>query len=103
MKRIIATALLAALPFAVQADDDIQAAMEICSSYEDLAENIMSARQNGVGMSEMMAIADGDSVAIAMVTDAFNQPSYSTDSVQQSVIRDFADEVASECYRVLLK
>lgn len=102
MKCIIATALLTALPFAAQADEP--GVQETCAKYESFAETVMTSRQNGASMSDMMAVVADDSQLLKnIVMESFQHPRYSTERVQQRTIRDYANLVAAECYEALGK
>lgn len=71
-----------------------------CQSAERLATVIMEARQNGVPMSGLMEIAGDNGLVQEMVLEAYRTPSYTTHSVQQRVIRDFADKYYRICVEV---
>lgn len=69
-----------------------------CKSISKLAESIMSARQNGVPMSEAMDISS-DTLVRALVEDAYKKPALSTPEFKQKLIRDFADSAYSICWK----
>lgn len=99
MKRIILTALLAALPFAAQAEQP--KAAELCPDIESFASTVMSTRQSGASMSDMMAAANGNEMLQKIVSKAFETPRFTTESVSRRATEDFANKIAAECYREL--
>lgn len=99
MKRIILTALLAAMPFAAQAEQP--KAAELCPDIESFASTAMSTRQSGASMSEMMEAASDNEVLQKIVGRAFDTPRFRTESVKQRAIEDFANKIAAQCYREL--
>lgn len=74
-----------------------------CTLVSELAETIMTARQNGVAMARMLEIADGNTLTEGLVMEAYDHPSYSTESVQQRTIRNFADRQMNACMKALRK
>lgn len=96
MKKLILCAALA-LPFAAVAEDT-------CSMVASMARTVMSARQNGVEMEKMMAVArksDGPvgKITEALVVDAFAVPRWQTPANKQRAIEDFGNDNAAMCYR----
>lgn len=73
-----------------------------CKSISKLAESIMSARQNGVPMSDAMEISS-DTLVRALVEDAYKKPALNTPEYQQKYIRDFADSAYSICWKTMNK
>tara|TARA_Y100000768_G_C23933923_1_gene661608 strand:+ start:464 stop:784 length:321 start_codon:yes stop_codon:yes gene_type:complete len=79
-------------------------AMNLCSSFRDMAETIMTNRQNNLSMSGMMEIAmeQDDSVkdiAMTIIVEAFEQPAYSSESNKQNAVAEFSNNVYLECYK----
>lgn len=82
-----------------------QSSNDHCSSIEGLARTVMEARQRGVSMSQIMQLIqqtnpDAATLALArrMVTDAFNEPRYSTREYQQRAATDYGNTWAAVCY-----
>lgn len=74
-----------------------------CVEFGDLAENIMTARQNNLPMSQLMAIADdagpeGAELMRAVVIYAYQQPIFSTDRFKREAIATFRNEAELACY-----
>lgn len=73
------------------------ASMSMCVAIEELAENVMSARQAGVPASKIVELAEGIPVAEEMVRDSYREPRYSTPSVRNEAIREFANYWFMSC------
>lgn len=75
-----------------------------CAMLGEMGGKIMSIRQMGGNMSDLMgplmALDKGPErdIAIAMVKDAYAQPRYSTSDFQRQAINDFRNGVESLCY-----
>ena len=100
MKPLISVVLSLSLSFAAVP----AMAEDTCELLSDLAKTIMTKRQDGASMTDMMAIVgDQDSAASkvtkAMIIGAYEVPAYSTDKVKQNAITDFSNQVALECYK----
>ena len=79
MKMILAALVLAASP--VYADD--APAPSTCETVSKMAEKVMSGRQHGIPMREMMRIAEESDpvirrIMVALTIEAFDKPQYST-------------------------
>lgn len=74
---------------------------EVCGSYSEMARTIMTERQRGVSMREMMDRADGREPHQTMVIQAYDEIGYSTSQVQQRTINKFADGWYLDCARYL--
>lgn len=71
-----------------------------CTYQASLAEIIMEGRQAGVPLGNMLKIAEtasGKGVAM-LVSLAYDQPKFSTDSVQKESVAEFADMTFKACY-----
>lgn len=100
MKSLVSVVLAVSLSFVAMP----AMAEDTCSVLSDLAKTIMTKRQDGASMTDMMAIVkDRDSAAgqvtKAMIIGAYEIPAYSTDEVKQRTITDFSNQVALECYK----
>jgi len=96
MKALLLTIALVATP--VVAEEEITKA-SICDVYGQVAEAIMTARQGGVSMSKAMGIAADDELVKSLVIEAYGQPAYSTKSIKDKTIRDFANDFLVACYK----
>lgn len=110
MKKIILAAALAItsiMPTAALAQDKYEQADEICGPIGELAATIMTARQNGASMSQMMGLARDVDPSIqglvrALVTDSFDTPKYSSSEYRQDAISEFSNEMTAKCYSVFV-
>lgn len=95
MKNFIIAALITVFPFAASSQD------LTCADFGQLAENIMTARQNGVPLSQLMELL-GELRSIELfeklVMEAYEQPRYSTKAVQNSTIEDYRNLWELGCY-----
>lgn len=84
---------------------------DVCSSISQLAQHIMTARQNGAPMSEMMGIvskfkiddkrtqAVGLDILREMVISAYDAPRFSGAKYQARQIQDFRDATYLACVK----
>lgn len=96
------TAAALALAWATPAQAQAVSSDEWCSAVAGLAETIMTKRQEGFSMTDMMRVtrdfeAMGD-LARSMIREAFEGPRYQTREYQDQVIREFTDNWAVACY-----
>ena len=99
MKKLIAATAIALAACAPAVAEEEVSTAEWCGTLHGLAEQVMSARQSGVPMPEVMTIAEGSPAMESMTMAAYDEPRYTTESVQQRVIVDFANDV----YRICLE
>lgn len=75
--------------------------LEKCASISKLAEAVMTKRQDGVAMSELMKVAsDGpepDQMLVRMITSAYEQRRYYTPESQKRSVEDFRDQFYLGC------
>lgn len=99
MKKLIIASIFMFLSFNVAANNS--ETMEFCTAMSGLGESIMTARQNNADIGDMFALAqrftETSDLAVAMVTEAFNRPRFSTESNKQASIRDFKNEMFLVC------
>ena len=94
MKNLLTSiALTLALATSAQADQ--------CQDAGDLAEAVMTARQNGAPISQLMEIASGQEIIVKMVLMAYGEPRYSTDQFQSRAIEDFRNLWEVGCYQAM--
>ena len=91
IKTTIIAAIVAIAPLTAQAES-------YCAQLGQLAYNVMSHRQAGTTMSELMGMVEGDKLAIALVRDAYNEPRFSTPEFKQKSMQDFRNDVEALCY-----
>ena len=104
MPKIIAAFILSL--FCVSANADIE---EYCFNAMKLSEAVMSARQYGVSIEDVLSArvdASGDSAAQSVrsvhteiILEAYDKPMYSTEKYKQSEIKEFAAENYVECMK----
>jgi len=73
---------------------------ETCTSIGQLAEEIMTGRQAGVKMSDMMEISDVPEIQ-AMVLGAFQSPFMMYDENKSDSIRQFRELYEVACFKAL--
>src|SRR5699024_1364742 len=86
---------------------EIQRSLEkACGDVSDIAENIQRIHQKGARLSEFMSyVMNGlrksgyknPQATRHMILDAWNEPRYSSNAMQQRVIGDFADRYYKDC------
>lgn len=103
--------LLALLAPAVQADSKQTAIISICSSMATSAQEVMTVRQLGVEMDQMMLELDKrlkDDTPIyqsvkqqifGYIVEAYSRPRYSSTEYQQDAIREFKSKAFAACYK----
>ena len=70
-----------------------------CMVLGELAEQIMTARQNGAPLSDLMVIAGDDDLVTVLVLEAYSSQRYFSDRVRTEVIEDFRNVVELVCYQ----
>ena len=93
MRKLILSAVVA-MSFNATASN-----LDNCYKLEELGEVIMTARQSGRSMGDLMKIADGNELVEAMVFDAFEAPLWSTDENKQKEINNFKSSMFKMCYK----
>jgi len=78
--------------------------LNMCSSYKVMAVTIMTNRQNEVDMSAMIEIAmNGDPIiqdlTVTLIVEAYEEPSYSSESYKEKAISEFANKVYLGCFK----
>jgi predicted ABC-class ATPase len=82
--------------------------MSYCRSLGELSEAIMQARQNGVSTMVLLDIIATEedpgetSLATRIVVMAYKQPRFSTREFQTEAVRDFRNEIETQCVQELL-
>lgn len=77
--------------------------VDVCPSVGKAAEAVMEARQQGVDMSKMMAVARADKsiekMLVAMVIAAYDQPRMSVAKNQKRSVEEFKNTALLACYK----
>ena len=71
--------------------------IERCMVAGELATSIMSARQSGTPIANLIEIADGQEGVIALILIAYGQPRYGSQEHQQRAAEEFGSEVVVAC------
>lgn len=95
MKKLLTALALVAFCAPAHAETPV----EICTGWGQVAENVMWGRQLGAAMSDYMAVAEGNAMLQAIVTDAYAQPRYQTDAAQIRAVEDFRSAIELVCFR----
>ena len=82
---------------------DVRGEEDNCAKLGELAGSVMSARQAGVPMSKIMAIARQDEsiskLLTAIVIAAYEAPQFSVEENRQRRVASFKNEIMLECYK----
>lgn len=70
-----------------------------CGNVYNAAETMMKARQAGVPLSKVIELADGSEAITALAMDAYEGSRYSTPSIKQKVITEFANKWMLICMK----
>lgn len=87
-KLILAVALMMSAPTMAERAD--------CNDMAELAESIMTSRQQGIPITKLLGALKDDTFK-GMVTVAYEQPRWHTKASQQRAITEFANEVYLIC------
>lgn len=100
--RKIFVSILAILPLYAHSKnlDEIK---KQCGVHQALATQVMSARQAGVAVNDMMTVSKGDALVDGLIVEAFKEPAYSTKSFQDKASNEFGSKVYLACYEQLKK
>lgn len=96
LNALILAAVTATTPVADTTDDP-------CVPLGDTAYRIMSLRQNGAPMSDLMAISNGSDLFRSMVMDAYRAPRMSLDQNRTELAEDFRTAIELMCYEAMSK
>lgn len=100
--RIAAAGLLLGLAVTPTYAATSDLAMKVCRAQTELAEIIMTKRQRGVPMLEILDTIDSrgldrDGTMKQMIVEAYKGPRFNTSRHQQKAVTDFADEMLLAC------
>jgi hypothetical protein len=87
----LALTILSSPLMAQETGEETMEKSDYCETISELAEQIMTTRQNGVSLSDALGISELDLVR-AMVMNAWETPRYSMESLSQREIDDFRDK-----------
>lgn len=99
MHRLILAAIVALVITPAQAD--------LCGNIEQLAQTIMTKRQEGAALGEMLDVAnkaddaDVSELARGITMMAFEEPAYRTPEVKARTIVQFGNKLRLQCERAL--
>ena len=71
-----------------------------CSSISTLAETIMTSRQAGVPMRDIVAIANGNSTVELIIQQAYSQSLWRSKGLKQRAITEFSNDWYKSCMQV---
>ena len=71
--------------------------IERCMIAGGLATSIMTARQSGTPIANLIEIADGDDVVIALILFAYGQPRDRSQEYQQRAATEFGSDIVVAC------
>lgn len=91
MKHYILAASLALVGAPVWATD--------CKAIGDVAAHVMTERQKGTAMSDMMAWADGNQAKELLVRAAYEQTRMTYEQNQRVAVADFRNTLELMCYQ----
>lgn len=107
--RLFFAIVITAFAASVQATDDLPTGEQlrksdaeeehICSIVQRLAQSVMSARLNGMPLSDALKSNIKSPIYKRMVLDAYDYPSITTESLKDHAIREHGNKYALECYR----
>lgn len=79
--------------------------LELCMVLGDVAEGVMSARQELVPMSVLVEMVPSDDlveeIIHAIVIDAYGRPAFSVPDNQRRAVMEFRSEIEHACYSAL--
>jgi hypothetical protein len=75
--------------------------LSICDTLGNLARSIMSGRQEGVSITTMLKVSNGNRLTDAMIMEAYRQPMYQTPEIIDRVVAEFVDKTQNDCVRAL--
>jgi hypothetical protein len=68
-----------------------------CSALSDLSQTVMTKRQDGLQMAELMRIADGNPVVELLIISAYEEPRWSVPRNRTEAIENFQNEQYLTC------
>lgn len=85
----------------------VSAQEDTCAAFGFMAGNVMEARQNGMDMSEMVALANkiedkdvGQAVKLTII-EAYKRPRFQSDEMIKREIEDFKNAIMVQCYEAI--
>jgi len=72
-----------------------------CALVGEIAGQTLEAYTVGVPMSDMIEIADGDELLVAIIMDAYDEPRYSAPEVVASANFEFRNKWEHDCFQTI--
>jgi len=94
----LAAIILSAALLAAPATAQTRAQIELCTVIGEAAESIMTDRQNGISMSQMMRLADGFDIIQALIMSAFSVPRLYSLGDRRAAISGFREGAENTCF-----
>jgi hypothetical protein len=102
MKTLLVLVVLAmAQPLHAQSSETLAR----CDKRGQLAETVMTQRQNGLAISTLLAIAESSENAVVrdlvvgIVIEAYDRPRFTSDEYQVRAIQDFRNDMELQCLK----
>lgn len=93
---LVAALLLAGCAPAIAEDHE-----KFCESYANLAESIMTSRQLGMSLSDLLAVTSDELSGITrpLIMDAYEKGQFSTETYKAKAIAEFRNKAHVTCLR----
>lgn len=101
MQKFITYVLLLFISLFSYAQKSDASAIEACGEYEALASTIMSKRQFGASMSQMMGLVGDNNLVKEIVMMAYEQDRYISEGGKNRAIEEFRNKVFLDCFKEL--
>lgn len=72
-----------------------------CTSIGDLAEQIMTHRQAGTAISQLMPMVEGNDLFVKMLLEAYQKPRFSSPEYKSREIEDYRNLWETGCYQAM--
>lgn len=100
--KTLSTILLASLIALPVIAEDEGVNEDVCGTVHNLAEKVMTVRQMGLPMPQVMSLMAGDdawaNLARELVLVAYEQPQHRTEEYRIDAANRFANDAAAKCY-----
>lgn len=91
--------VLIALAFVIGFSTIASAAPATCESIGDAAAVVMTAKQKGVPLHKVIALAKGNKFFEMIAIDAYDSPNYNTEEIKQRQITKFRAKWELACFK----
>ncbi|TNE87039.1 MAG: hypothetical protein EP324_08175 [Gammaproteobacteria bacterium] len=85
------------MPLTVVNANETGASDDNCNYSYELAHSVMEARQLGVPLPNLVKIADGNELMLALIEEAYSKPKYASEDYKTMKANDFANDVYLIC------